>query len=167
MAKEKEKKTARILFVEQNKTQKEIAALVGVTEKTISNWVNENDEEWIKERTARNASPIQRKENIKAIITNLSTERLELDAQARKLESDGNTDEAATIRSRISSIDDAVSKWNKTYTTIEKENMVTLSTYIHVMETIFNDMRLFNPKLFMETVDFQEKHLHKITAQLG
>lgn len=165
MAKEKERKTAHILYVEQNKAQKEIASLLGITEKTISVWVNKY--EWQKERTARNASPARRKNNIKAIITNLSEERLSLDAEVREFEKSGNHDGATKTRERISKIDDAVSKWNKTLMTIDKENEVTLSAYINVLEQIFNDMRLFNPKLFMETIEFQEQHLHKVTAQLG
>jgi len=165
MAKEKERKTARILFVQQNKTQSEISKLLGVTEKTISAWCNRYD--WRKERTARNASPVRRKNNIKAIITNLSEERLELDAKVKQLEKEGGQDEANTTRERISKIDDAVAKWNKTLMTIDKETEVTLSTYISVLEQIFNDMRLYDPKMFMGTIEFQEQHLHKVTAQLG
>ena len=165
MAKNKERKTARILYVEQNKTQKEIASLLGVTEKTVSFWVNKYD--WQKERTARNASPARRKNNIKAIITNLAEERLELDSEVKQLEKEGDQEEANHKRERISKIDDAVAKWNKTLMTIDKENEISLSAYIQVLESIFNDMRLFNPKLFMQTIEFQEQHLHKVTSQLG
>ncbi len=37
---------AKILFTKENLSQKEIAERVGVAEKTVSKWVNENDEEW-------------------------------------------------------------------------------------------------------------------------
>lgn len=165
MAKIKEQKTARILYVEQGKTQKEIAQLLGITEKTIGLWVKNGD--WEKERASLNASPVERINNIKAIITNLSYERLELDTKAKQAEKEKNTDKATAFRERISKIDDAASKWNKTLENVSKENQVSLSNYLTVMESIFNDLRLFNVKLFMETVDFQEYHLHKITSELG
>ncbi|PKP09864.1 MAG: DDE transposase family protein [Bacteroidetes bacterium HGW-Bacteroidetes-4] len=37
---------AKLLFLKENLTQKEIAERVGVTEKTISNWVNDKKENW-------------------------------------------------------------------------------------------------------------------------
>ena len=41
---------ARELFIRNECNQKEIAAKVGVTPKTMSNWVNENDNAWEKMR---------------------------------------------------------------------------------------------------------------------
>lgn len=165
MAKEKERKTAHILFVEQNKSQKDIAQLLGVTEKTVSDWVNKNG--WKEEQTARNASPARRINNIKAIITGLSEERIELSTQVRAAEQDGDEKTANSIRERISKIDDAVSKWNKTLENIDRENQITLSIYLEVMDRIFNALRLYDTKLYMNTVEFQEQHLHRITIELG
>lgn len=165
MAKEKQRKTAHILYVEQNKSQKEIAQLLGVTEKTVSSWVNKYS--WKQELTARNASPARRINNIKAIITNLSEERLLLTSEVRQLEKDGASEEATKKREQISRIDDSVSKWNKTLENINKENQVSLSIYLQVMESIFNSMRLYDVNQYMDTVEFQEHHLHKITMELG
>lgn len=165
MAKEKQRKTAHILFVEQNKTQREIAQLLGVTEKTVSAWVNKYG--WKQEQTARNSSPVRRVSNIKAIITGLSDERLSLSNEVRMAEENSDTEEATRLRERISKIDDAVSKWNKTLENINRENQLNLSTYLQVMERIFDSMRIFDTKLYMESVEFQEDHLHKITMKLG
>ena len=44
------KELAKLLFTKDNLDQKEIAEKVGVSEKTISKWVNANDEEWKKLR---------------------------------------------------------------------------------------------------------------------
>lgn len=165
MAREKEKKTARILFVEQGKQRKEIAQLVGVSEKTVGAWVNKFA--WEKERAARNASPTRRIENIKEIITTLSDERLQLNRQVKEAEINGDLSLIADIRGKMSKIDDAVAKWNKALVTIESENRITLSLYINVMEKIFDRMRQFDAKLFMQTIEFQEQHLHQITLELG
>jgi transcriptional regulator with XRE-family HTH domain len=43
----KEKKEwAKLLYLKENLTQKEIAIKVGVTEKTLSKWVNDKEEKW-------------------------------------------------------------------------------------------------------------------------
>ena len=165
MAKDKEKNTARILFVEQGKTQKECARLVGVTEKTLSDWVEKFG--WKGERNARMASPVKRMENIKAIITTLSDERIELTRQVKMAEIDNNLELITSLRGQISKIDDAVAKWNKALITITGENKITLAVYIDVMEKVFDALRVYDLKLFMETIKFQEQHLHKITSELG
>lgn len=165
MAKEKEKKTARILFVEQGKSRKDIATLLGVTEKTIGAWVDKFG--WLKERAARNASPVKRSENIKSIITSLSEERIELSNQIRIAEEAADLDRVSDLRNQTSHIDDAVAKWNKALITIDNESKINLSIYINVMERIFSAMRLHDVKLFMQTIEFQEQHLHRITLDIG
>jgi len=46
MKADEKKDFAKILFIKENLSQKEIAEKVGVAEKTISKWVNANNEEW-------------------------------------------------------------------------------------------------------------------------
>lgn len=48
LKKTEQKEYAKFLFTEKNITQKEIAERVGITEKTLTKWINENDEEWKK-----------------------------------------------------------------------------------------------------------------------
>lgn len=166
MAKEKERRTAHILYVEQGKNAREVSEMIGCAEKTIGEWVSKFG--WKEERTARQASPAKRAENIKMIITNLSEDRLRLDREIRTIESEGNNlDSLAELRDRVSHIDDSVSKWNKTLETIEKENKVSLSTYLLVMDEIFSAMRLYDVKMYMSSVEFQEHHIHKISLSLG
>jgi transposase len=166
MAKEKEKRTARILYVEQGKTAKDISDLVGVSEKTISDWVQKGA--WKEERTARNSSPGKRADNIKLIITNLSEDRLDLSRKVKEAEANlAEADEIQKLREEISRIDDAVSKWNKTLENIEDENRISLATYLNVMDQIFKAMQAYDPKLYMATVEFQDAHIHKICTLLG
>ncbi len=167
MAKDKERRTARILYVEQGKTAKEVSDLVGVAEKTIGDWVEKGA--WKEERNARQTSPAKRADNIKLIITNLSEDRLNLDRKIKNIESEGCKDpeELTKLREEVSRIDDAVSKWNKTLENIESENRISLATYLNVMDQIFKSMQTYDPKLFMSTVEFQDQHVHKICLTLG
>ncbi len=167
MAKKEEKKLAYILFVEQKKTAKEISQLIGVSEKTLSGWINAEDERWKKDQRIRHASPSQRVANIEQIISNLADERIKLSCQLTEAEKGGDAKLAAEIRRNISKIDDAVSKWNKTLRDINKETKVPLATYLEVMQDIFQALQHFNPKLYMQTIEFQEKHIHDVSLKLS
>lgn len=48
LKKTEQKDYAKHLYTEKNLSQKEIAAKVGVTEKTLIKWINDNDGEWKK-----------------------------------------------------------------------------------------------------------------------
>lgn len=165
MAKERERKTAHILYVEQKKTAAEVAVLVGVSEKTLSAWVIKYN--WKNERDARNTSPYKRIENLESIIAGLAEERIQLSRSLPEAEKAGKIDEVKELRSSISKIDDAVSKWNKTLRDINKEAKIPLATYLEVMQTIFEALQHYNTKLFMQTLDFQEKHIHEVSLKLS
>jgi len=163
MAKEKEKKIARILYVEQQKDAKEISQLIGVSEPTLSKWVNAYG--WKDQRNARTNTPAARIDNIKQIINDLSEQRLEEARTLKESEKTGDIEECKKLRTRIAQIDDAVSKWNKTLETVNKDNQVTLSTYISVMEMLFDALKQFDEALFFQTLDFQEIHLNHISMK--
>lgn len=162
--KKNEFRTAKTLFIDQGKTAKDIAALLGITEKTVGTWINENG--WKRERDARMASPANRIENINNIIGMLSDERIELDVKAKEAEKAQDTDEVTRIYKRISQIDDSVSKWNKTLENINKEHKVSLATYLYVMDSIFKELNVYDPKLFLQTIDFQEHHINEIAKKI-
>lgn len=166
MAKERERAIAKILFIENNLTIKDGAERVGVTEKTFSNWVRAGS--WTAERDARNASPAKRINNIKEIISNLSEEWLVLDRAVKELERNrAEPSEITDIRARIRGIDDAVSKWNKTLENIDKESRIPLATYLNIMEDVFSDLREFNKDIYLQTIDFQEHHINKVSIKIG
>jgi len=52
MKRNEKKDWAKLLFLHENLTQKEIALKVGVTEKTMSAWVNNKDENWERHRAS-------------------------------------------------------------------------------------------------------------------
>lgn len=163
MAKEREQKIARLLYVEQGKTAKEISSLIGVSEVTLSKWVTKFG--WRDQRNAIIANPGVREDNIKQLINGLTEQRLEVAAQLRDAEHKGDSQLAFDIRKQLSQIDDAVSKWNKTLQNVKKESQISLSTYLSVMEMIFDSLRQFDEKLYLKMIDFQEHHLNDVSLR--
>lgn len=156
MAKENERKTARILYVEQGKTGKEIADLLSVTEKTVSEWVNKYG--WKNARNAAVASKENRVDNLMRIVDGLASERLELTA---KLKECTVVDAQKELRSQIADIDSAIAKWTKQIESVNKENNITLGTYLSIMKSIFDALNRYSPELYFKTLDFQEVHLNE------
>ena len=166
MAKDKERKTARILYVEQGKTAKEISELLGVSEKTISNWVTKHA--WKAARTAAITNKDNRIENIKQIIDGFAQIRLDMQHELNKLiKAKGSPKEINEIRQELARIDSGVANWNKTLENIDKNSKISLSEYLFVMESIFDALRVFDTDLYMKTITFQEKHINDITLKLG
>jgi len=169
MAKDSERKTARILYVEQGRTAKEIAELVNVSEKTISGangWVNKYG--WKSARTARITGHDNRISNLRQIIDDFVTDRLSLNAELKDLiKSGGDKDRIAEIRVEIAHTDNSVANWNKTLENADKNSNVSLGTYLHVMDKVFNSLRTFDIKLYMKTVTFQEQHINEKSIELG
>ncbi|MCF6185091.1 MAG: phage terminase small subunit-related protein [Bacteroidales bacterium] len=166
MAKERERKTARILYVEQVKTAKDIAELLNVSEKTVSAWVNKYA--WKSARTALITNKDNRIENIKQIIDGFAQIRLDLQNELNKLEKEkGNKKEINDIRQELARIDAGVANWNKTLENIDKNSKISLSEYLYVMDSIFDALRVFDTELYMKTITFQEKHINDISIKLG
>lgn len=179
MAKEKEKNSARIFYTEHGKTAKWIANTLNVTEKTVGNWIAKY--KWKELRNANENSVEQQVENIKEIINEIvedrRTARLHLNTLKPLLKiakDNGDTDEIQSIKDQISdlrrdivSCDDGASKWNKTLENLDKNNKVSLSTYIQVMEDIFKDLQNYDPKLYSQSLDFQEQHINKVSISKG
>jgi transposase len=163
MAKDREQKIARILYVEQGKTAKEISQLKGVSEQTISKWVGKFG--WRDQRNARISSPSLRVENIRQLINELSEQRLEYGRELKEAEAKGDAKELSSLRKQIAQVDDAVSKWNKTLENVGKESRISLTTYLACMEMIFDSLRAYDEKKFFETIEFQEAHLNEVSLK--
>lgn len=163
MAKDKEKKLAHILYVDQGKDANEVSQLIKVSEQTLSKWVRDGG--WKAERDARNSSPHLSVSNIKKIMGGLGEERLNLSRRLREAESNLDSETTMQLRKDISRIDDAISKWNKALSVMDKESRVTLSSYLWVMEEIFQAMRRFDADLYMRSLDFQEFHVQQMSLK--
>lgn len=161
------KREARRLFVWEALCAKEIASKLFISEKTLSKWVNEHEGVWKKERQARLTSTESGCSNIRQIIQMLSEDRLNLMHAISEAEQNGERDRAYGLRAEASAIDASVEKWSKQLIDKEKRNRITLAIYLDVMDRIFTALKLYNPALYSETLDFQESHVYYITKQIG
>jgi hypothetical protein len=165
MAKEKDHQLAYYYYVEKQKTAKETAPLVGVTEATMSKWVNKFG--WKAQREAKALSHANRAENVRQVINQLAEQRITLSNKLEEALGKGDMSRALDIRQQLATVDDGAAKWNKTLEGIKKDGAIRLGTYLEVMEKVFNAMREYDPKLYMQTVDFQENHIHDISARIN
>lgn len=164
MASEKDRQLARYYYVEKLKTAKETAEAVGVTEATMSKWVNRFG--WKAEREARALSSGERIDNIRNIIADLARQRIELSAELRQTEEEGDRNGAGLLRSALASIDDGVAKWNKVLDSAKKETEIRLTTYLEVMERVFAALREHDRELYMRTLEFQELHIQEVSDKM-
>ena len=76
MAKDNEKKIAKELYINQNKSPEEIAQKTGVNSRTVQRWIKEGH--WKKLRDAKaNGSP-QRIERTQLVVDSLTDRRIQL-----------------------------------------------------------------------------------------
>jgi len=163
MAKDQEKKLAYEYYVNQKKTAKETAQLVGVTEKTVGNWVDRWS--WKQLRNAKINSKEEQLDNIREIIAILSEERIHLQRDILSEEPKENHKELESLRRRAVALSDEISKWNKALENLDRQNRISLSVYIEVMNDIFENLRAYDKTLFAKTLDFQERHLNQVSLK--
>lgn len=164
MAKDNQRKVAKELFL-QGKNQKEIARLVTVQEKTISNWVRKYG--WKEERDARMNNSKSQADSLKTLIGKLTDQRISL---IKKMETAANEDKLDVyddLQNKANKIADEVSKYNKALITIDKENRISLTVYLDVMDQVFKAVQVFDMKLYMKLLDFQEQHLTEVSLKIG
>ena len=165
MAKEKEKGVAKKLFVELGKSQKEIAEDLGVTQKTIGEWVSSGN--WKAERSAMINSGKERAEKFKAVLEDLADEQLMFSQQIKEAEASGDFSKAAAIRQQASKNADQVGKYQKALEKLDKESKISLGTRIEIQEEIFNELQQYDKTLYLKTLDFQKYYLQVIAHNHG
>ncbi len=155
MAKRREQQIARELYM-NGKSQKEIAKIVGVQEKTISAWVNKFG--WKAVRDAAVQKFENKVENIKQIIGDIADEVFSIN---ERLNSCKDPEECKELRKLRNQLADEAAKWNKALENLDKENKISFAKYLQVFEEIFNDLKKYDEKLFFKTIDFQEQHIQR------
>ena len=158
MNKKNERRTAKSYFIDLGKNCKEISLLLDASEKTLGKWRKED--KWDELRAAKLANSNVRADNIIQIINSQAERRIELDQELRIAESQEDNERIAQIRGEIATIDDGVSKWNKTLESVVKENRIPISTHIAVVEMLFNHLRTHDEALFMKCIPFQESYIN-------
>ncbi|WP_329804371.1 DUF1804 family protein [Flavobacterium facile] len=152
MAKIREQKLAEDLYINAKKTAKEIASLVGVSEKTVGDWIVKF--KWKERRNAKLSSTTNGLENLNQLI----------DTYAEKLIAIEQSDKPdAKERARLI---DALAKANKSKESFEKDNKIPYNTYINVMELIMGDMLLkIEPKHHLPILEFFENHTNELALK--
>ena len=147
-------------FYMRGLTQKEVAARVGVMERTVGKWVKKYG--WRIERDARINSDGGRIEALKIIIGKLSDQRLSILQQSEKC---SDPEGVVKLNKRGLQIAAEIANYNKALENLQGRNRVSLAVYIDVMEDIFNALRDHDAKKYMGLLDFQEKHLASVAVK--
>ncbi|MFV8351564.1 terminase gpP N-terminus-related DNA-binding protein [Flavobacterium sp. XS2P14] len=152
MAKIREQKLAEDLYIKGKRTAKDIAQLVGVSEKTVGDWVEKF--KWKERRNALLGSAQNGLLNINNLI----------DAYAEKLVEMENDPEAK--QDQKTKLVDAIAKLNKTKDGFEKEHRIPYNTYINVMDLIMSDMiAKIEPKYHLVLLEFFENHTNELALK--
>ena len=159
-----ERAVGRILYVEQGKTQKEIAQRLGRTQKTIGGWVQKYG--WRQERDARLRSCKNQQARIDEVLSHYTQQALKYLRALQQAEQSGDEQRALALSKKLCTLSDEVSKWNKRFERLEKDQP-SLSTYLYVMDSLFEALRRYDQSLYLKTLDFQDKHLSAMSLKLG
>ena len=173
---EKLKRSAYEYVVVQNYTQAETAEMLGISERTLSDWARAGN--WRELRKARQSAISTANNNLKNIISLLSEQRIRLEPEIRKAHANGDIELELKLSKEAKSISDEISKINKALQDNDKSNGITLGLYIDIMDDIFNNLRVVDLKircqkcgtetnLFDETLEFQAMLIQKKTIELG
>ena len=160
------KKEAHDLYVRDGMMCKEISERINVSERSVSNWINENDALWKKERQASVISSKKQGDNLKQIINILADQKLELLRMIDEAIAEGDSDKVLELRKQAAGLDNSVAQWGNQLKEVDKKNRIT-AIYIDVMGRIFDAMKAYNAELYFKTLDFQENHLYEAAKMLG
>lgn len=182
MAKNEQKNLAFFYFTEEKLDAKEIAAKIKVRPNTVGDWIRIGN--WKQIRDSKINQSGERLDRIQQVIDDLAIERLEImkqikeyPEQIRVLEREcrevSNKNIQVELKTQIAEmkseqkdlkrqtvyIDQGIAMWNKTLSNFHTENKITLTKYIEIMEKIFSDLRQYDEKTYMKTLDFQHEHI--------
>lgn len=161
------RKEAHDLYVNDGLSNKEISERLKVSEKSVSKWINDNEGLWKEERRAAVVNSKQQAGNIKEIIRMLAEDKLDILQRIDEAEKEGDKELVMELRKQAASLDNSVNAWGKQMENMNKENRITLSVYLEVMDRVFDAMKTANPHLYYESIDFQEAHIYDVSKLLG
>jgi transposase len=144
MAKDGARSVARIMFVEQGKNRKDIAAELGVRDKTVGDWVNKGN--WEDQRTAwlTNSQNVERA--LRGLIQTYTEQLTSME------QTGGDPKEKARLV-------DALVKTSKTLEVVRSERDITLNARLRVMEWVFAELQKHDAATHLKLVDFQSQLL--------
>jgi hypothetical protein len=128
---------------------------VGVSQKTAGDWVERYGLKALRE--AKQNAPDMMIINLKQDLDRMIKERDEVCFRT-------DLDEAKKMKLRRQLADEA-SKWAKALKEARDDNKIPLSTYLKVMEMVFDSIRDKHPKIYLQLIDFQEKHIYQVALR--
>jgi hypothetical protein len=152
MAKKAEKQEAYVYYVKKGWLGKDTAKQVGVTEATMSKWVNEGG--WDDLRTATKIGPQALIKTYYALLNKLLDKRLAFE------------NEDKTDNKEYRGLVDEISKISKSIRDLEDKEHPSLHVYIQCVERFCKDLREKNPKLFLQVVELQKESILKYAKEL-
>jgi len=159
------KQMAYQYVVEQGKTQKEAARILGVAENTVSEWAIEGD--WRGLRKTRQSSANTARDNIQNLISLLSDKRLNLEYKINDAKDADDKDLEIRLRKEAAQVSNEMAYHNKALGELNKDKGITLGQYVDTFDDIFSSLRGYNPELFEQTIEFQTMHLRRKSNELG
>jgi tryptophan 2,3-dioxygenase len=148
----------------QGKPQREVSALLGISEKTMSKWAREGG--WSDLRKARQSATSVSGENLRRLIGLLSERRLAVEHRINDAIDAGNAGEVIALRKEAAGLSAEMAFQNKTLANVDREN-IALGVYVDVFDDIFSAMRVYDAGLFEKTIEFQTLHLRRKSNELG
>jgi hypothetical protein len=155
MAKDSERNQARVYFIDQNLTFKEIAARLKVSEHTVGKWADVGD--WKALRLAKQSSTDVLVKNYNELLGLLIEKRLKFERKTVKTD-----EEKAEHTSTI----DEISKIAAAIDRIQKDGKLSLRTHIHCLEKFMKELQLKDVKLFQQVCPIQIQYLDQLAEEL-
>ena len=144
--KDRERALAEELYIQTGKTQKEIAGMVGVAEKTVGNWVEAG--KWDTLRAGRNATPSTTAANLMEVMKVRTEQMLE------EIRTGGTTrygDELLKISKVIEQL----------------QGQTSISTYIQVLQEFMGFVGSKDHKFRSQLADYQSAFLNQKAGTHG
>lgn len=155
MAKNSERNQARVLFIDHGLNRKEIAARLGIAEKTVGKWAELGNWEAIK--LAKESGNDTLVKNYNELLALLIEKRLNFEKKKNK--TDDDKAEHASCIDEISKIAAAIDR-------IQKDGKLSLRTHIHCLEKFMKSMQRSESKLFNTVIEFQLSYLDELAEEL-
>lgn len=165
MAKHNERRLAKEHFLKSKLTQKEIAQIVGIQEKTLTEWIKKFG--WKEERDALFNSAKNQIKNLKNLISKLTDQRLELINEIDKADEAGDFEKSIELQAKANRLSSEVANYNKALLSLDKESKISLAVYLEVMNDIFKGIQNYDSKIYMSLIDFQEEWLAQTSLKIG
>jgi predicted site-specific integrase-resolvase len=155
MAKDKERKLAYDMYVNECLTGKEIAKRLHVQEKTVSDWVKVG--KWKEVRLSKQTTSDTLIGKYNELLASLLDRRLLFEKKSSK--SDEEKDEHRNIIDEMSKIAAMIDR-------VQKDGRVSMRTHIHCIEKFMAYVNTNKPEAFSTLIDLLREYLMLLTEEL-